>query len=1163
MEEKKYLRYFLLLLLLTTLVRIWLAWTLGLGVDESHYVEYTVNPALSYYDHPPLIGYLIKIFITLMGRSPIAVRVPAILSGIGTAMLLFVLGRKLHSAAAGYWTAVIFNCIPIFSAVGISAVPETIFCFFYLLAFLILWRLHETGRAYLWYYAGMVMGLAMMTKYTAFFLYPAVFLFAASVPSMRIWFRKKEFYIALLVSLLMFLPVIIWNYENYWASFTFQMARGLGEKAFFRPQMFLRNFGAQAGVLSPLIFFFLIYALIYTIFTSIRGNEISVLFLSFSLPIILTFGYSGLANKVLPYWPAAGYLVLLPVLGKLVSGFMGDMRRKALRYLFVFSLALSCLLTIAVLSQAVFKIFPVPAKDDVTNDLLGWKELAGRIKEIRNAEKDADFFVFTNTFFIASQLAFYLKPEIQVYSLSRRVDPYDFWQYPENLPVKLAGRNGIFFCDDHFKTSPGKLYVFKNIGEKEMVPVYYRGKYAKSFHIYRCYGLDTQKTPAVMLQSLPFQPRSFRKDSMRWNERGFFLINGLAKKNRIADGILVFFSWLGSSYILVPAVVLLTWFRKRKEFWRYLAVFLLTLLAGGIAVHFLKEIFPFPRPLKYFGEGTSVNIIGPALRNNSFPSGHSQTVFTGVLFLAWLMPGWRVPLWVTGILSGMARCYMGAHFPLDGIAGFAIALIFFIPIRAAFEKKEIRLPRIDFRNRKRVFRLLAAIAGILVLFLLPRIPRSLINVETGIVATDVELVVPASARIFAPFLDFPFYFSNLASPKTQILSWLIWFSAGWLLFGLLRLRGSFPGKTARLLRGIVVTVLSFLLLVAWCIFFPLPQYRLKSKNPDEVFLDLHSHTIYSHDGIASPGKSVSWHLDSGFGGWAITEHDSIGDAVPEQEEIIRRDSVDAVAITGEEVSFKGVHLNLLGITEDVDKSMYGDLSGLVRAVHLRNGAVIVPHYWAEKKSTFSTGDLSEAGVDGFEIEGNSSVPLTPEWRQEIIGLCRKEGLLMVSGSNWHGWQPFCNAWTGFKVVGWAGMDNPSRKKVIIDALRRRETGRFTVIGYRQRHYPGGYFFEPFTGFISYFCSLDKWQRLSWLFWAAAICFFARSIRDKRKPVIILWTVISLALIAKAVFILHTWQSVRHVNNILPQVSNGLFLMAIMTISLAVSNIRKRRAHRLS
>ncbi len=685
MEDRKYIRYLAILVTATTLIRVWLAHSLGLGVDEAHYVQYALNPALSYYDHPPMVGYLIRLFIILIGKHTLAVRMPAILSGIGTAVLLFVLGKKLKNSAAGFWTVVIFNSIPLFSAIGgITVVPDTILSFFYLLSLLLLWRIYDTSnRGGLWYTIGAVTGLSLLTKYTAVLLYPSILLFIAITPSMRRWFRKKEFYLSLLLSIVIFLPVVIWNYENHWASFTFQFAHGMGEKSFFVLEEFLKNIGAQAGVYSPFIFIFIIYTLIHTVVMSVKKNAEYLLFFSFALPVILIFAYSGLSSEVLPHWPAVGYLILLPVLGKLICESSTGTGKKIVHRLSVFSLATGIALTLVIPVQALFRVIPLSPENDLTNEMTGWKEIAERIKEIQRQEKNSDFFVFTHTFYIASQAAFYLEPEIPVYCLSKKIDQYDFWQYKQALNEKLNGKNGLFFCDDNYKKSPEKLYAFGEIRQEKDFEIYIRGKHAKNFYIYKCYRFETGKTDPLILQSLPFAPRSFKMLLQRWNEKVFFLLNAAAGKNRLLDLFFTLVNWLGTSYVLIPVVGLFMWWKKRKKFRRYFWMFALSMLLGGIAVHFLKEIFSFPRPLAYLGKEL-VNVVGPPLKMGSFPSGHSQTVFTGVLFLAWLIPEYQVAFWTIGVLSGISRCYMGAHFPFDIFAGFVIALLFFFVVRLCF-----------------------------------------------------------------------------------------------------------------------------------------------------------------------------------------------------------------------------------------------------------------------------------------------------------------------------------------------------------------------------------------------------------------------------------------------------------------------------------------------
>ena len=465
----------------------------------------------------------------------------------------------------------------------------------------------------------------------------------------------------------------------------------------------------------------------------------------------------------------------------------------------------------------------------------------------------------------------------------------------------------------------------------------------------------------------------------------------------------------------------------------------------------------------------------------------------------------------------------------------------------------------DKMKKKRIWWLIVILAGLLVLYFLPHSSRELINAQTGLKAENVNLTVPLSAKLFAPFLDFPFYFYNFAEPKLQLSSWLIWFLAIWLIVGVIKSKSPPLKKGLSLLRGIVVIIVSFLLFVLYLFLFPLPQYSLKTENPNEIFLDLHSHTIYSHDGSATLERSILWHLNCGFDGWATTEHNWIGAAPIAQEEMLRKNSIDGFVIPGEEINFNGSHINVLGIKKDIDKNRYESLSDLVKAVHRQKGAVIVPHFWGKEKPPLSSEELAKANVDGFEIAGYSSRPLKPKLKKEIIALCKKQGLVMVGGTNWHGWGSFCDVWTGFRIDNWQKLNKKARKKTILEALRKREVSRFRVITYPKKFYTKShYVFEPFIGTFSYLCSLNNWQRISWFFWLLIICSFLRLIKDKRQIAIFLWLLVSLILIAKGISFLNTYQMVNTVNNILPSASRWLFLMAIATLLLAITNKKERR-----
>jgi dolichol-phosphate mannosyltransferase len=84
-------------------------------------------------------------------------------------------------------------------------------------------------RASAWWPAGLWLGLGLLSKYTIGMLVPATLLFMIWDAQSRHWLRHWGPYVAGLLALVIFSPVIYWNATHEWASFVFQTSRRLAE----------------------------------------------------------------------------------------------------------------------------------------------------------------------------------------------------------------------------------------------------------------------------------------------------------------------------------------------------------------------------------------------------------------------------------------------------------------------------------------------------------------------------------------------------------------------------------------------------------------------------------------------------------------------------------------------------------------------------------------------------------------------------------------------------------------------------------------------------------------------------------------------------------------------------------------------------------------------
>ncbi len=157
---------------------------------------------------------------------------------------------------------------------------------------------------------------------------------------------------------------------------------------------------------------------------------------------------------------------------------------------------------------------------------------------------------------------------------------------------------------------------------------------------------------------------------MSWNEDLFRFIN----QDLANPGLDVFFSVLiilGAVYVWLVLVPALWWKGKRNEAVDLFFLILLVLVVTMV----LKLLFAAPRP----EDIREVPIPVPGYFGfdvYSFPSNHASRAFACALFLSFRFRKWTVPLFVYAFLIGLAKIYVGAHYPGDIIAGAVIGLIF-------------------------------------------------------------------------------------------------------------------------------------------------------------------------------------------------------------------------------------------------------------------------------------------------------------------------------------------------------------------------------------------------------------------------------------------------------------------------------------------------------
>jgi dolichol-phosphate mannosyltransferase len=481
--------------LLLLLRFIWAA-TIDLSPQEAYYWNYAMHPALSYLDHPPMVAWVIRAGTLLLGKSEIGVRIGGLLLVVASTWLFYALGRLWFSRRGGLWAAVLFQVIPVYFIYGVLITPDVpLICFWLLTIYLVSIAVLK-DRPSAWYSAGAALGFAMLSKYTALFLVPSTLLFLVADRAHRKWLLRKEPYLALFLSLVIFSPVILWNYQHQWASFAFQFGRRvLGQEMInpvrSTPHSFTEFLAIQLGSIFPTFLAVLVFSFAVALYFTIKDQGPRwKLCLFFAFPILAFFTVYSIGSAVNVSWPLPGYLALLIAAHtcyRYLRFKSGQSFKIAQRKMLVFSVyGLPILWALALFHMTLVLPF-IPVNKSIT----GWRELVKTIERERatiETEKDKTTFIFgMDRKDITSELAFYMQDFEDVFSrkvLGKNALGFEFW----DSRVPLPGSNAVA-VDDQFPDIALLQQHFMRVDKPvTVVPIVRRGKIVRRFYVVRCYG---------------------------------------------------------------------------------------------------------------------------------------------------------------------------------------------------------------------------------------------------------------------------------------------------------------------------------------------------------------------------------------------------------------------------------------------------------------------------------------------------------------------------------------------------------------------------------------------------------------------------------------------------------------------------------------------------
>jgi 4-amino-4-deoxy-L-arabinose transferase-like glycosyltransferase len=401
-------------------------------------------------------------------------------------------------AWAGVLAALALNATVFYGLmIGTLAEPDGPLLFFWLLTLDRLWIALETpGRpsTRAWLEVGLAWGAALLSKYHAVLLPVGTVLYLLLKPAARRCLRQAGPYLAAIAGLVLFSPVVVWNFRHHWASFLYQGNRAGGFHG-LHLAMFLEALIAQILYLTPWIWAILVIILVRLLRRGpARWSEPEAFLTCHAVPVLTLFLGLSTFQRIMPHWPLIGFVALFPLLGQLwAERLAADPRRVGRRLALVATAPI--VLALLFITQAHTGLFQdsqgrllglIRPTADPTVDTIRWDQVARALKR-RGLLDDPQTFLFTDYWCFSAELAMATRSVLPVACFHRDARSFTFWSRPEDW----VGRDGIFVrVEDGLAEATNYAPWFSRIEPLATIPIVRAGATMEAVRLYRCVHLS-------------------------------------------------------------------------------------------------------------------------------------------------------------------------------------------------------------------------------------------------------------------------------------------------------------------------------------------------------------------------------------------------------------------------------------------------------------------------------------------------------------------------------------------------------------------------------------------------------------------------------------------------------------------------------------------------
>jgi len=487
---------------------------LELGNDEVYYWTYAVQLDFNHFDHPPLIGFLIRAStLNMQWVSELSMRMGAIISASLGCYFIFKTTTVLSNERAGFYAALLYQ-VGVYTGfiAGFFILPDSAQLIFWTASLyvmsLLLFGNKEKQLGY-WILLGLLIGLATLSKVHGLFLWAGFGAYLLFTKPKQVF--SGSFILAAIITLLCIAPIVYWNVIYDFITYRFHSQRvthtGIDITSF------TTEIVGEVLYQNPLVYVLMISAVIAFNKITFQQKNSGRWLLWMSIPLILVFWLVALFNPTLPHWSGPAFIPLMI----LAAIFIDQKKVSWPIYLlrtsvgFVFAI----LLVLVVIVQKYPGNFGSQQQNNLgeycpTLDLSGWKDFSASFKTLASQDQSNNVMgkassIIVGKWFPAGHLEFYTARTtgMTLIGMGPLQDIHKFAWLNKQRQALTLGADAYCIVPSNVPFNVTEAYgqYFKTIDTPVVIDQKRSGVVIRHFAIYRMH--DCIKLPIPVLTQRP------------------------------------------------------------------------------------------------------------------------------------------------------------------------------------------------------------------------------------------------------------------------------------------------------------------------------------------------------------------------------------------------------------------------------------------------------------------------------------------------------------------------------------------------------------------------------------------------------------------------------------------------------------------------------------